>query len=197
MNWGLYSIWPRSGAMGDEGHSVGDTRSDRAVRRARCGRGVGQNWRVSWMRYMVMTTKHHEGFCLFDSKLTDYCASRAGRARLVRNTWHRAREKLAVASISTMDWHHPDGDCQELTRRREGDLWNYTHGNLRKLMSNYERFVCVRPAVPMDAKVAIQERPDGRAACKPYIIITNRNWQAAIFRRRNSPPGRQGDWDRA
>ena len=28
------------------------------------------------MKYMVMTTKHHEGFCNFDSKLTDYCATK-------------------------------------------------------------------------------------------------------------------------
>ena len=30
------------------------------------------------MKYMVMTTKHHEGFCNFDSKLTDYCAAKQG-----------------------------------------------------------------------------------------------------------------------
>jgi len=33
-------------------------------------------------KYMVMTTKHHEGFCLWDSKLTDYNAAVQGR-----NTW--------------------------------------------------------------------------------------------------------------
>src|SRR5258708_1365177 len=33
------------------------------------------------MRYMVMTTKHHEGFCNFDSKLTDYCATKQGPGR--------------------------------------------------------------------------------------------------------------------
>ena len=30
---------------------------------------------------MVMTRKHHEGFCQFDSKLTDYCAPRQGPGR--------------------------------------------------------------------------------------------------------------------
>lgn len=36
-------------------------------------------------KYMVMTTKHHEDFCLFDSKLTDYCAPRQACGRdLVR-----------------------------------------------------------------------------------------------------------------
>ena len=36
-------------------------------------------------KYMVMTTKHHEGFCMFDTKLTDYCAPKQGPRRdLVR-----------------------------------------------------------------------------------------------------------------
>src|SRR3990170_8994232 len=37
--------------------------------------------RQAGMRYMVMTTKHHEGFCLFDSKLTDYNAAERGPGR--------------------------------------------------------------------------------------------------------------------
>jgi alpha-L-fucosidase len=33
------------------------------------------------MKYMVMTSKHHEGFCNFDTKLTNYCAPRQGPGR--------------------------------------------------------------------------------------------------------------------
>ena len=32
-------------------------------------------------KYMVMTTKHHEGFCNFDTKLTNYCAPKQGPGR--------------------------------------------------------------------------------------------------------------------
>ncbi len=44
------------------------------------------------MRYMVMTTKHHEGFCNFDTKLTDYNAVQQGPKRdLVREFVEAAR----------------------------------------------------------------------------------------------------------
>jgi len=58
--------------------------------------------REAGMRYMVMTTKHHEGFCLFDSKLTEYCAPRQGPAAIWSvNTWMPPEPK-ACASDSTI-----------------------------------------------------------------------------------------------
>ncbi len=63
-------------------------------------------------KYMVMTTKHHEGFCQFDTKLTDYCAPKQGPGRdLVAEYVEAARaEGLRVGFYySLMDWHHPDG----------------------------------------------------------------------------------------
>ncbi len=64
------------------------------------------------MKYMVMTTKHHEGFCLFDTKTTNYCAPKQGPGRdLVKEYVEAARaEGLRVGFYySLMDWHHPDG----------------------------------------------------------------------------------------
>src|SRR5947208_16867812 len=92
------------------------------------------------MRYMVLTTKHHEGFCNFDSKLTNYCATKRGPGRdLVREYVEAARaEGLRFGFYySLMDWHHPDGArClkDEAARRRFVD---YIHGQVRELMTNY------------------------------------------------------------
>jgi alpha-L-fucosidase len=64
--------------------------------------------RASGMKDMVMTAKHHEGFCLFDSQLTDYCAPKQGPRRdLVKEYVEAARvQGLRVGLYySLMDWH--------------------------------------------------------------------------------------------
>ena len=87
-----------------------------------------------------MTTKHHEGFCMFDTKLTDYCAPKQGPGRdLVREYVEAARaEGMRVGFYySLMDWHHPDGArcmTDEAARQR---FVAYTHGLIRELMTNY------------------------------------------------------------
>jgi alpha-L-fucosidase len=62
------------------------------------------------MRYFVVTTKHHEGFCMWDSKLTDYKATKTPAGRdLIRPMVEAFRaEGLRVGFYhSLIDWHHP------------------------------------------------------------------------------------------
>ena len=68
-------------------------------------------------RYLVFTTKHHDGFCLFDSKFSDYkvtapdCPfSSNPKADIVRHVFNAFRaEGLAISCyFSKPDWHHPD-----------------------------------------------------------------------------------------
>ena len=46
---------------------------------------VARDWarvaKRAGQKYLVMTTKHHEGFCLFNSQLTDYCAPKHAAGR--------------------------------------------------------------------------------------------------------------------
>ena len=63
------------------------------------------------MKYVVMTSKHHDGFCLFDSKYTDYKATNTPAKRdLVKEYVEAFRaEGLKVGFYySLLDWHHPD-----------------------------------------------------------------------------------------
>jgi len=96
--------------------------------------------RQAGQKYMVLITKHHEGFCLWDSKLTNYCATKQGPGRdLVAEYVEAARaEGLRVGFYySLMDWHHPDGvrcATDEAARKR---FVEYTHGLIRELMTNY------------------------------------------------------------
>ncbi|MCY2924891.1 MAG: alpha-L-fucosidase, partial [Planctomycetota bacterium] len=92
------------------------------------------------MKYMVMTTKHHEGFCLWDSKQTHYNAVKMGPHRDIVAEYVAACREFGLKCgfyYSLMDWHHPDGHrCvkDEKARRRFCD---YTYGLVQELMGNY------------------------------------------------------------
>ncbi len=107
------------------------------------------------MKYVVMTAKHHDGFCLFDSKLTDYKATNtpAGRDLIQEYVEAFRKEGLKVGFYySLLDWHHPDypayGDNIHPMRDNEAykeeendkDFSNYVeylHGQVRELLTNY------------------------------------------------------------
>ncbi len=64
-------------------------------------------------RYMVLTTKHHEGFALWDSDTTDFCLGKQRDGRdLVREFTDSARAQGMRVGFyhSVIDWHHPDYD---------------------------------------------------------------------------------------
>jgi alpha-L-fucosidase len=99
------------------------------------------------MKYIVITSKHHDGFCLFDSKLTDYNvvdATPFGRDVLKELAEECQRQDIKLCwYYSIMDWHHPD----YLPRREWEDrssegadfnrYINYMHGQLKELVTNY------------------------------------------------------------
>lgn len=96
--------------------------------------------RETGMRYAALTTKHHDGFCLWDSQTTSFNSVRRGPGfDLVRVFVDACRaEGLRVGLYySLADWTHPDGaTCEhdEAARRRFVD---YTHALVRELCTNY------------------------------------------------------------
>jgi alpha-L-fucosidase len=105
------------------------------------------------MRYMVITSKHHDGFCLWDSALTDYKApaSPAG-GDLLRPMLDAFRGRGLRTGLyhSLIDWHHPDFTVDSLhPLRREPDraalnegrdmerYRRYLHGQVRELLTDY------------------------------------------------------------
>ncbi len=113
---------------------------------ARAARGAG-------MKYVVLTTKHHDGFCLWDSALTDYKATNtpAGRDLIAPYVEALRAEGLRVGFYhSLIDWHHPDftidgvhpqrnaADVESLNAGRDMARYReYLHGQVRELLSNY------------------------------------------------------------
>jgi len=184
VHWGLYSVLGRhEWVMEDEDIPVAEY--ERLAKRLQPKPNAPRDWamlaRAAGQEYMVMTSKHHEGFCMFDTKLTDYCASRRGPGRdLVREYVEAARaEGLRVGfDYSLMDWHHPDGArcaTDETARKR---FVAYTHGLIRELMSNYGRIdiLWYDVAWPLDAAGWESERMNQMVfRLQPDIIVNNRN----------------------
>jgi alpha-L-fucosidase len=132
-------------------------------------------------KYMVMTTKHHEGFCNFDTKLTNYCAPKQAAGRdLVREYVEAARaEGLRVGFYySLMDWHHPDGArCRDDEAARVRFV-EYTHGLIRELMTNYGKVDVLWYDVnwPLNSHQWESERMNKMVfELQPDIIVNNRN----------------------
>jgi alpha-L-fucosidase len=107
--------------------------------------------KAAGQKYVVMTAKHHDGFCLFDSKLTDYKSTNTpARRDLVREYVDAMRGAgLKVGFYySLLDWHHPDYPCDEkhpmrnntefkAQRRKFSRYVDYLHGQVRELLTNY------------------------------------------------------------
>ncbi len=63
------------------------------------------------MKYSVVTAKHHEGFCLWDSKFTNYKATNTPAGRDLLKPLTEAFRERGIRSgfyYSLLDWHHPD-----------------------------------------------------------------------------------------
>src|SRR5215472_723592 len=84
IHWGLYAVYGRhEWVMEMEG--IPATEYEKTARLFKPKPNAAREWarlaKKAGMKYMVMTTKHHEGFCLFDTKTTNYCAPKQGPGR--------------------------------------------------------------------------------------------------------------------
>jgi alpha-L-fucosidase len=105
------------------------------------------------MKYFVVTTKHHEGFCLWDSALTDYKAPNTPYGKdLLRPMVKafRAKDMKVGFYHSLIDWHHPDYTVDDLHPLRDNaearaansgkDLnryVDYLYGQTRELLTQF------------------------------------------------------------
>lgn len=109
--------------------------------------------KAAGMRYAVLTTKHHDGFCLWDSDLTDYCVTNTPYGKdLVGPFVEAFREAgLRVGFYhSLIDWHHPDFPIDPVHPRRDDEdalqqnesrqmerYREYLFGQVRELLTRY------------------------------------------------------------
>src|SRR5215469_6262258 len=184
IHFGLYSVLGRhEWAMEMEGIPVAEY--EQLAKRFNPKPNAARAWarlaKQAGQKYMVMTTKHHEGFCHFDSKLTDYCAPKQAAGRdLVKEYVEAARaEGMRVGFYySLMDWHHPDGArcaTDEAARRRFVD---YIHGQIHEILTNYGKIDVLWYDVAWPPEAAGWESDKMNAMVfqlQPDIIVNNRN----------------------
>ncbi|MBI5302623.1 MAG: alpha-L-fucosidase [Chloroflexi bacterium] len=105
------------------------------------------------MKYAVITTKHHEGFCLWDSKLTDYKATNTPARRDLLRPWVEAFRAAGLKLgfyYSLIDWHHPEFTIDvfhplrnhpaalEMNKTRDMRKYaEYLHAQTRELLTEF------------------------------------------------------------
>ena len=109
--------------------------------------------KAAGMKYAVFTSKHHEGFCMWDSQFTDYkCTNTPAGRDLLREFVDAFRaEGLRVGFYySLIDWHHPqfpidknhprrnDPDAYEQSKDRDMKIYaQYMRDQVTELLTNY------------------------------------------------------------
>jgi alpha-L-fucosidase len=103
--------------------------------------------RRAGQKYLTITAKHHDGFCMFDSKLTDYDVVDATPFKRdplqeIAAACLRHGIKLCFYYSQTQDWRHPDGDgndwdYDESTRDFDGYVESYVKPQVTELLTNY------------------------------------------------------------
>ena len=98
------------------------------------------------MKYIVITTKHHDGFCMYDSKLTDFTITKAtpfkkDPVKLLADACARGGIGFGVY-FSNIDWHFPGAIPQDFNRLHVFDPISDEHhrynlGQIEELLTNY------------------------------------------------------------
>ena len=156
VHWGLYSLAARhEWVMNYEQLSAADYRKyfehfDPDLYDPREWAAAARN---AGMKYVVLTTKHHDGFVLWDSALTEYKSTNTPCGRDLLTPYVEALREAGLKVgfyHSVIDWHHPDFPIdavhpernnpawRELNEGRTGEAYrHYLHGQVRELLSNY------------------------------------------------------------
>ena len=137
--------------------------------------------------YIVFTSKHHEGFCLWDTKTTDFNVMNSSAKRDVlkelADACKRRGMKLGLY-YSNPDWHHPNAynpkSTHQLAEPNPGDepdmakYVEYVKAQITELMSNYGEICCLFWDIP--SKVDVPELNELVRRLQPNIKIDDRGW---------------------
>ncbi|MDR3119752.1 MAG: alpha-L-fucosidase [Clostridiales bacterium] len=206
IHFGLHTLIARNEwAMAIEDFTVGEYEK---LADSFCPKpGAPRQWaklaKEAGMKYMVLTTRHHEGFSLWDSAANPYNSVNYGCHRdIVREFVDACREfdlKIGFYS-SLMDWHHPDGGRCAYDGEARKRFTDYIYAINRELLTQYGKIdiLWYDVAWPLDSDegwntLEINQR---LRALQPDIIINNRSRLPEDF---GTPEehltATEGDWE--
>ena len=192
MRFGLFIHW---GPVSLTGHEIGWSRGretpietyDDLYKHFNPTRFNAEEWvgiaKAAGIKYIVLTTKHHDGFCLWDTRCTDYHIMNSPFKRDVVKELSEAARKQGIrfgAYYSVCDWRHPDfprtsPGGKVLRGKSDIDAYQtYLLDQIRELITRYGPLVTLWNDVPQEFK--------GRGAAiirmarelQPDIVINNR-----------------------
>ncbi len=156
IHWGIYAI-PARGEWIKTAERIKDEDYDKYFNEFDPKDYNPKEWaklaKQAGMKYAVMTAKHHDGFCLFDSKYTNYKSTNTKCGRdLIKEYVEAFREEGIKVGLyySLLDWHHEDyvvdGDWHHPMRDNEEykkqnrdfkKYLEYMHNQIEELCTNY------------------------------------------------------------
>ena len=144
IHWGLYALIGRGEwVMHNEHIPVADY--EKLVAQFNPVRFNAEEWvsiaADAGQKYMVITSRHHDGFSMYDTQLSDYKVTRTPFKRdpiaeLAEACARRGDVKLGIYN-SLLDWHHPAFRFREESGQAWSDYIGFLHGQVRELCSNY------------------------------------------------------------
>jgi alpha-L-fucosidase len=155
MRFGMFIHWGPVSLKGTEigwsrGRQVPKAEYDQLYLKFNPTRFDADRWvrlaKDAGMKYLVITSKHHDGFCLWDSKLTDYDIMSTPLKRDVLKELSAACKRQGIlfcTYYSILDWHHPDYPTDSPGGRGAKPHPNmdryvaYMKGQLRELVEGY------------------------------------------------------------
>ncbi|MBR1951342.1 MAG: alpha-L-fucosidase [Lentisphaeria bacterium] len=130
--------------------------ADRFFPAPRCAEEWIETACAAGAKYMVLTTRHHEGFCLFDSKYSDFTSAKCGCKRDIVAEYVEAARKAGLRVglyYSLLNWRNPGYFEPEKYPESYQEMIDTIHKQVRELMTNYGKIDLLEYDGGWDAKL--------------------------------------------
>jgi len=185
IHWGIYSI-PARGEWVRLVERIPADEYEPLAKRFNPRRYHPEAWvalaQEAGMKYMVLTTRHHDGFSLFDSEVSDFTAPKTAAKRDLVAEYVEACRKRGMGIgfyYSLLDWRYPAYfSGPEKDPKGWAKLLEYVHTQVRELCTNYSRIdvLWYDGGWPWDAAAWQSAKLNAMVRkLQPHILINNRS----------------------